>query len=211
MLVSVMVVGVGAPPTYGSAFPGANGKLAFTRVAAAGRHIYTVNPDGSGAVDVTPTGAEVYNDEAAVSADGTRIVFVTNRDYAPCCIGQDIYVMNIDGSGASRLTTTNDNRFPDRPTWSADGNKIAYVNAGQIWTMNPDGTAQAPLTSDATYHDMPSWSPDERERHRGVPGKQQFGRRCRANHLVAGRDPGCIRERPRWRGRDLAGRIRRQW
>src|SRR5205823_1330648 len=59
-------------------------------------------------------------------------------------------------------TMTPDTRFPHRPTWSTDGNKIAYVSGGQIWTMNPDGTAQTALTGDATDHDTPSWSPDGR-------------------------------------------------
>ncbi len=38
--------------------------------------------------------------------------------------------------------------------------KIAFVRAGDIWTMNPDGTAQVNLTSSAAEESNPAWSPD---------------------------------------------------
>lgn len=38
--------------------------------------------------------------------------------------------------------------------------KIAFVRAGQIWTVNPDGTGAAQLTSDPVMKDEPQWSPD---------------------------------------------------
>src|SRR3954451_19195013 len=38
--------------------------------------------------------------------------------------------------------------------------KIAYVSGGDIWTMNPDGSAQLNLTNDAAVQGSPSWSPD---------------------------------------------------
>lgn len=38
--------------------------------------------------------------------------------------------------------------------------KIAFQRGGDIWTMNPDGTAQVNLTSSAADEQNPAWSPD---------------------------------------------------
>lgn len=160
LLVIASTLLVNAMPTHASTFPGANGKLTFSRNVAAGtRHIFSINSDGSGLRDLTPTGPEIVNDRSSISPDGGKVVFISNRDFAPFS-GQDIYVMNIDGSGVLRLTNTTVNQFPDQPTWSADARKIAFVRGSQIWTMNADGTAQAQLTSDLTSHEAPSWSPN---------------------------------------------------
>ncbi|MGH7526130.1 MAG: DPP IV N-terminal domain-containing protein [Gemmatimonadales bacterium] len=72
--------------------------------------------------------------------------------------GYEIYVINPDGSGQTRLT---DNDVIDAdPTWSPDRSKIAFVSDGDIYVMNPDGSGQTPLTNDA-FDDMePEWSRD---------------------------------------------------
>ena len=38
--------------------------------------------------------------------------------------------------------------------------KIAFARGGDIWTMNPDGTAQVNLTNTAVAENNPAWSPD---------------------------------------------------
>jgi uncharacterized protein YraI len=65
----------------------------------------------------------------------------------------DVYVMNPDGSGRTRLTnTTNGQGVPANntaPAWSPDGSQIAFVTdrTGQweIWVMNADGSNQRAL------------------------------------------------------------------
>ena len=55
-----------------------------------------------------------------------------------------------------------------RARFSKDGKKLAYVSSradgkGDIWIMNPDGTAKMRLTErNDTYDYFPSWSPDDR-------------------------------------------------
>ena len=41
--------------------------------------------------------------------------------------------------------------------------KIAFQRAGDIWTMNPDGTAQVNLTNTAAAENYPAWSPDGKQ------------------------------------------------
>lgn len=101
-----------------------------------------------------------------------KIVFKRGRD--------ELWVINPDGSGLSRLTLGYGNSSCERgdefPIWSPDGSKIAFSrtrdNKMEIWTMNADGSAQTQLTFGAsvgsgctggaqqTYAELPAWSPD---------------------------------------------------
>jgi TolB protein len=65
----------------------------------------------------------------------------------------DIYVSR---DAAERRLTTGGGFA--RPRWSPDGRSIAYLKAGQLWTMRADGTGQRRLTTRAAGG--PSWSPD---------------------------------------------------
>jgi Tol biopolymer transport system component len=58
--------------------------------------------------------------------------------------------MNADGTGRVQLT---ENRLPElSPSWSPDGQRIAFQRpaadglGNEIWSMNPDGTDQTQLT-----------------------------------------------------------------
>lgn len=74
-----------------------------------------------------------------------------------------IYTMNIDGSSQTRITNTTASDYG--PSWSPDGNKIAFMsrrdggNSG-IYVMNADGSNQIRLTTNQDLNVAPSWSPD---------------------------------------------------
>ncbi len=97
----------------------------------------------------------------ATSVNGS-IAFRSNRDG-----NNEIYVMNADGSGQSRLTNNAANDFD--PAFSPDGTKIAFAssirNSGpdaKIYVMNADGTDPTNLTTAADDRD-PAFSPDGRK------------------------------------------------
>ena len=105
---------------------------------------------------------------AAVAASASKIVFVSDRD-GPDPVGNlgrsEIYVMNADGSGQTRLT---DNEFLDNnPDLSPDGRRIAFaeqVDGGvDIFLMNVDGSGLKRLTTMTAMRLgalRPAWSPD---------------------------------------------------
>lgn len=94
----------------------------------------------------------------ALSPDGSKIAFTSNRDGPG-----DIYVMNSDGNGVKRLTFTP--VAESSSTWSADGSKIVFESArdgnGEIYIMDADGSNQKRLTFNASRDAGPAYlSPD---------------------------------------------------
>src|SRR5207247_9973244 len=95
--------------------------------------------------------------DPAFPPDGARLAFVSQRDGNP-----EIYVMNSDGTGATRVT--NDPQADGRPSFTPDGQALVFQSsrtAGkqQIWTVNVDGTGLTQLTRDSV-NSSPAASPD---------------------------------------------------
>src|SRR3954454_24921133 len=130
------------------------------------------NADGTGVRDLTQpvcgsalNGAvTLRNDDAepAWSPDSARIVFSSRRrciqQRDPDCQSKtEIWsVRASDGQDLRQLTAgPNDGQ----PNWGTN-NKIVFVRAGDLWTMNPDGSGQTQITSGAGDDAEPNWSPD---------------------------------------------------
>jgi len=95
--------------------------------------------------------------DPAFSPDGSRIAFVSQRDG-----NAEIYVMNADGTGSTRIT--NDPQADGRPSFTPDGQALIFHSARtagkqQIWVVNVDGTALTQLTRDSV-NSSPTVSPD---------------------------------------------------
>ncbi len=95
-----------------------------------------------------------------------QIAFVSERDGNP-----EIYVMDVDGKNQRRLTNNSDG--DTSPSWSPDGNRIAFASdrdghvdamhglpTYEIYVMNPNGDNPQNLTNSPHYDMSPSWSPD---------------------------------------------------
>jgi TolB protein len=92
--------------------------------------------------------------------EGGQIAFVSDRDGNP-----EIYVINIDGTGATRLT---DHPAGDyAPAWSPDGIRIAFYSErdgnAEIYAINADGSNLKRLTNDPANDYAPAWSPDGKQ------------------------------------------------
>jgi hypothetical protein len=93
--------------------------------------------------------------DPALSADGTKIAFVSDRDG-----GYEIYTMAFNGSGLARLTfTSTAERYP---AWSPDGTKILFVSNrsgnNELYVMNAaDGSGVTNLTNNFANDEEPCW------------------------------------------------------
>ncbi len=97
-----------------------------------------------------------------LSPDGKTVAFsVQSVDLAENKRVTQIYTVPLDGGYPRMLTTEGSN---DRPRWSPDSSKIAFVStrsgSSQIWLMNADGSAQSQLTRLATEASGVTFFPD---------------------------------------------------
>lgn len=102
-------------------------------------HLYRVQDDGSGLLDLTPSLAAFDGDW---SPDGSRIVLNT---------ASGIQVRNVDGSNPVGLGVRG-----SVPRWSPDGSRIVFESDGAIRVMKANGSQVATLALGF----RPDWSPN---------------------------------------------------
>lgn len=129
------------------------GSVVFTRRIGLRSAIFSMRSDGSQLRQLTD--GTTNDDRAAVAPGGTRIAFIRGNG--------DLWVMNADGSGAARISTTrNDVASPD---WSPDGTQLVFTSAKSLVIMAADGRAERvvwamPPNDGSLPVEDPRWSPD---------------------------------------------------
>lgn len=106
--------------------------------------IGVINLDGTG-FSLLTNNRGMTNSFPQWSPEGSQIVFQSNRDG-----NEEIYIMNADGSGQTRLTF---NRAVDvMPRWSKDGSKVIFMSDRdgdrQTYVMDRDGNNQTLSTNE---------------------------------------------------------------
>ncbi len=92
------------------------------------------------------------------AGDSPKIVFGSVRNGG----NNDVFVMNLDGSNETRLTTNA--AYDDQPKWSPDNSKILFMSDRddnfELYSMNADGSTQTRLTNTLAPEGFAEWSPD---------------------------------------------------
>lgn len=148
-----------------------------TIVFTSNSSIWKINDDGTEPEKVTdpPRGGEWGNAnlpfgdyDPQLNPEGTKIVFERLENDTSPHGNYNIFVINVDGTGETRLTNTSYSQ--GFPTWSHTGDKIAYLvtaieNTGvyDIYIMNADGTNNHCVT--------PKYFPDVFLRHAPIFSK----------------------------------------
>ncbi len=161
-----------AAPAHAT-FPGQNGKIVYQDLSSGDTDIFVRDADGSNVTALTSDSSSTTNRNPEWSADGTKIVFQSNRD------GSDqIHVMNDDGTGRMNLLVAG-----VAPAWSPDGTRITYRTSGGLWTVNATGTPspvllKANTTVPSERRFDPDWSPDGTKiaYHRSIGTAGSMGR-----------------------------------
>lgn len=147
-------------------------RLVVTR-AVVGKHnyfqpsIFSVALDGTDRRPLASGGSG-----GSYSPDGTKIAFVSVRDRNgeqcgsdECWYRAELYVMNADGSGMTRLTRNKGDE--QSAAWSPDGGRIAFSStrnyprgeAAEVYSIRPDGSCLTWLTNGTAESGMPAWEP----------------------------------------------------
>ncbi len=88
---------------FAGTYPGRNGQIAFTATRDGGRQqVYVMDPDGYNQQDISNSPGQDAHPNW--SPDGSKIAFVSNKDTGGGNANSEIYKMNADGSGQTRLT-----------------------------------------------------------------------------------------------------------
>ena len=166
--------------------------------------VYAMNADGGRQVRLSdeagdPSSASglFFQLEPAWSPDGSRIAFSSKRSGT-----FDIYVMNADGTGTTRLTSTKED--DSHPTWSPDGRRIAFARSpGDIFVMSADGSRAQPISDPAVEEVEPAWSPDGTwiaytRRTRGTPIREVWLLRPDGSGQQAVTKQGAVATAPAW-------------
>lgn len=157
-LVLTMTFSVVTMPFAQTPTPRANGKIAYAGGGEDDVDIYVVNSDGSQQTRLTNS-PNLGEYAPTWSPDGLKIAFLAFSQSD----GEVLKLMNADGSNQTILTSIiqlPQARFDYTLTWAPDGRKIAFASAGDIYSINIDGSNLVNLTHSSVEDGHPTWSPD---------------------------------------------------
>lgn len=162
------LLGAGTIAAIAVAGDGAEGRgrpgfVAFHSARDGNLEIYRMDWNGGNPMRITENGAADM--DPAVSPDGQRIVFTSNRTEGSEIANNEIFVVGAGGGAPENLTRHGANDGWAR--WSPDGRHIVFHSNRdgnfEIYVMNADGGAPTRLTSYPGVDQYPDWSPTGRD------------------------------------------------
>ena len=166
----LLAVALCAPAGALAAFPGRDGKIAFTDDApGGGEAIFTINRKGRNRTQLTVPGGFVDTDPSW-SADGTQLAFTRILSDTE----SRVMVVSAAGGTPSNVTPEGSGLVESEPSWSRDGQTIAFRGrtAGtsflsgedELYSIGADGSGLTALTSNPGFVvQEPAFSPESDE------------------------------------------------
>ena len=118
--------------------------------------VWKMSADGSGETLLVDNPLDAQTSDVTWSPNGAQIAFVSTRDCL-LCNRSDIFKLQADGTGLTRLTYTPD--VPGNIAWSPDGTKLLFdaftwdedghESQQGLYTINADGSGIEPFGGDA--------------------------------------------------------------
>ena len=156
---------------YNASFSSDGKWIIFTSERGGSADIYRVHPDGDGLERLTDYSG--FDDQAALSPDGSTLAFVSTREGGFA----NVWLLDLATRQYRPLAKTSAGSF--RPSWSHDGKWIAFtsdrgtqrarwdggfelIQSLAIYVVRSDGTSLRRLTPIDGYAGSPKWSPDGR-------------------------------------------------
>ena len=154
---------LGAPTLIG----GSTGQIAFASVRLGTAQIFLVNADGTSLQPLTSI--EEGACQPSWSPDGSQLVFISpcrgrGEFYENFYTDSSLYLVDADGTDVRPLTAVPGSDLD--PTWSPDGEQIAFASSRdgrkEIYLLTIDSGAIIRLTTSTgdVENSQPSWSPD---------------------------------------------------
>jgi hypothetical protein len=127
--------------------------FASTRALGSLARVYSMRPDGSGIVMISPPGTG--NDEGVAVSSTGRVAFVR---YSTSTV---IWTVDLDGGNPVAIATPD--QVEPAIRWSPDGGRLAFASHGDgqrdLWTVAADGFDLRRITHDGGWS-VVDWSPD---------------------------------------------------
>ena len=155
---------------YNASFSADGAWIAFTSERHGSSDIFRVRTNGMDLERLTDDPA--FDDQGALSPDGTSVAFVSTRETG----STDIYLLDLKTRRTRNLTNSPGGEY--RPSWSPDGRRIAFssdrgtalarsrgnweqVQAASVYVMGVDGRDIRKLPAgEGQFAGSPKWSPD---------------------------------------------------
>lgn len=162
----VLLMAGGTPAVWGVAaalgsFPGQDGVVAYSsrsgRGSSSGTHIWAVDPASGEQLQLTSRPFEDIH--PSFSPSGDVLAFTRYRLHAglyenerDASLPPEIYLMNVDGSSLSFMTTGGE------PAFGPAGREIVFVRNGSIYILSTSAGAEPELIAHGPGDSAPSWS-----------------------------------------------------